>query len=91
MTPRKKISWIQRTKPSSSESTKSSSDIAVVYGRITPYQDEPLAEDDEKENRKREDEADLDGLAPAVPEARYEREVSLESQFVFTVILCTHI
>ena len=25
-------------------------DIAVVYGQITLYQDEPLAEDDDKEN-----------------------------------------
>ena len=65
-------------------------DIAVVYGRITPYQDEPLAEDDDKENGERK-EADLDGLKPAVLEARYEREVSIESQFVFTVILCTHV
>ena len=64
-------------------------DIAVVYGQITPYQDEPLAEDDEKENGERE-EADMDGLTPAVLESRYEREVSLESWYVlFTVILCT--
>ena len=45
-------------------------DIAVVYGQITPYQDEPLAEDDEKENGERE-EADMDGLTPAVLESRY--------------------
>ena len=64
-------------------------DIAVVYGQITPYQDEPLAEDDEKENGERE-EADMDGLTPAVLESRYEREVFLESWYVlFTVILCT--
>ena len=64
-------------------------DIAVVYGQITPYQDEPLPEDDEKENGERE-EADMDGHTPAVLESRYEREVSLESWYVlFTVILCT--
>ena len=64
-------------------------DIAVVYGQITPYQDEPLAEDDEKENGER-GEADMDELTPAVLESRYEREVSLESWYVlFTVILCT--
>ena len=65
-------------------------DIAVVYGQITPYQDEPLAEEDEKENGEREEEAHMDGLTPAVLEARYERVVSLESWYVlFTVILCT--
>ena len=64
-------------------------EIVVVYGQITPYQDEPLAEDDEKENGERE-EADMDGLTPAVLESRYEREVSLESWYVlFTVTLCT--
>ena len=65
-------------------------DIAVVYDRITPHQDEPLAEDDEKENGEQEEEADVGGLTPAVLEARYEREVSLESWYIlFTVILCT--
>ena len=49
-------------------------DIGVVYAQITPYQDEPLVE----ENGKRNEEADLDGLTPAVLEARYEREVSVE-------------
>ena len=53
-------------------------DIGVVYAEITPYQDEPLAEEDEEENGERNEEADLDGLAPAVFEARYESEVSVE-------------
>ena len=53
-------------------------DIGVVYAQITPYQDEPLAEEDEEENGERNEEADLDGLTPAVLEARYEREVSVE-------------
>ena len=79
MTPRKKISWIQRAKI-----------LRWFKGQITRYQDEPLAEDDEKENGEREEEADMDGLTPAVLESRYEREVSLESWYVlFTVILCT--
>ena len=54
-------------------------DIGVVYAQITPYQDEPLAEEDDEENGERNEEADWDGLTPAVLEARYEREVSLES------------
>ena len=33
-------------------------DIAVVYGQITPYQHEPLAEDDDKENGQRNEEAE---------------------------------
>ena len=53
-------------------------DIGVVYAQITPYQNEPLAEEDEEENGERNEEADLDGLMPAVLEARYEREVSVE-------------
>ena len=56
-------------------------DIGVVYAQITPYQDEPLAEEDDEENGERNEEADLDGLPPAVLEARYEREVSVESWY----------
>ena len=37
-------------------------DIGVVYAQITPYQDEPLAEEDDEENGERNEEADLDGL-----------------------------
>ena len=33
-------------------------DIAVVYGQITPCQDEPLAEDDNKANGEQNEEAD---------------------------------
>ena len=65
-------------------------DIGVVHAQIAPYQDEPLAEDDE-ENGERNEEADLDGLTPAVLEARYEREVFVESWYaLFIVFLCTH-
>ena len=46
-------------------------DIGVIYAQITPYQDEPLAEDDE-ENGERNEEADLDEFTPSVLEARYE-------------------
>ena len=67
MTPRKEILWIYFK----------DEDIAVVYGQVTPYQDEPLAEDDDKENGERNEETDLDGLTPAVLKARYELEVSV--------------
>ena len=33
-------------------------DDAVVYGQITPYQYEPLAEDDDKENGERKEETE---------------------------------
>ena len=74
-----------------SSSDPEDEDIGVVYGQITPYQDDSLAEEDDEENGERNEEADLDGLTPAVREARYEREVSVESWYaLFIVFLCTH-
>ena len=43
-------------------------DIEVVYSQYTPYQDEPLAEDEEEEDQA--EEADEDGFSPAVLEWR---------------------
>ncbi|KAL9961118.1 hypothetical protein ACROYT_G030008 [Oculina patagonica] len=55
-------------------------DVEVIYSQITPYQDEPLAEDaDENAEENEVDEADEDGLTPAALEARYEREVPVNS------------
>ena len=39
-------------------------DIKVVYSQYTPYQDQPLAEDDEEEDQ--DEEVDVDGLSSAV-------------------------
>lgn len=55
-------------------------DIEVVYSHYTPYQDEPLAEDDEEEDQ--DEEVDVDGLSPAVLESRFERTVAVNSWFV---------
>ena len=55
-------------------------DIEVVYSQYTPYQDEPLAEDDEEDDQDKE--VDLDGLSPAVLESRFERTVAVNSWFV---------
>ena len=55
-------------------------DIEVVYSQYTPYQDEPLAEDDEEDDQ--DEEVDLDGLSPAVLESRFERTVAVNSWFV---------
>ena len=59
------------------------SDVEVVVSQITPYEDEPLAEvDDDRETVEENQEADEDGLTPAVLEARYEREITVNSWFV---------
>lgn len=55
-------------------------DIEVVYSQYTPYQDEPLAEDDEEDDQG--EEVDLDGLSPAVLESRFERTVAVNSWFI---------
>ena len=55
-------------------------DIEVVYSQYTPYQDEPLAEDDEEDDQ--DEEVDLDGLSPSVLESRFERTVAVNSWFV---------
>ena len=55
-------------------------DIEVVYSQYTPFQDEPLAEDDEEDDQ--DEEVDLDGLSPAVLESRFERTVAVNSWFV---------
>ena len=55
-------------------------DIEVVYSHYTPYQDEPLAEDDGEEDQ--DEEVDADGLSPAVLESRFERTVAVNSWFV---------
>ena len=66
-----------------SNSTDEGSDVEVVVSQITPYEDEPLAEvDDDRETVEENQEADEDGLTPAVLEARYEREITVNSWFV---------
>lgn len=55
-------------------------DIEVVYSQYTPYEDEPRAEDEEDDVQ--DEEADVDGLSPAVLESRYERTVPVNSWFV---------
>ena len=58
-------------------------DVEEIHGQITPYQDEPLADDSEAAAGTEEnEETDLDGLTPAVLEARYEREIAASSWFV---------
>ena len=59
-------------------------DVEVVYSPITPYEDEPLAADDGEDRERTDDgeEADIDGLTPAVLEARYEKEVAVNSWLV---------
>ena len=49
-------------------------------GQISLYRDEPLADvGDEEDASMNEEEADADGLTPAILEARYEKTVSVDS------------
>ena len=57
--------------------------VQVIFSQIEPYQDEPLAEDDNTgEGNEVDEEADEDCLTPTVLEARYEREIPVNSWFV---------
>lgn len=65
------------------EEEEEDDDVQVIFSQIEPYQDEPLAEDDSTgEGNGVNEEADEDGLTPTVLEARYEREVPVNSWFV---------
>ena len=57
-------------------------DVEVIYSRITPYEDERLAVVGADEDLRGDEEADVDGLTATVLEARYEREVAVNSWFV---------
>ncbi|KAL9970831.1 hypothetical protein ACROYT_G023278 [Oculina patagonica] len=63
----------------SEELEESGEEWGIVEGRISPYRDEPLANTDDEDTSMDEDEADPDGLSPAVLEARYEKAVSVDS------------
>lgn len=65
---------------SSASASKSSEDEEVYDCQFHPYENEPLAEPDDGENNKSLDEnEDLDGLTPAILEARYERKMNVDS------------
>ena len=48
-------------------------------GQISSYRDEPLADVGEEDTSMNEEEADVDGLTPAILEARYEKTVNVDS------------
>ena len=65
---------------SSASASKSSEDEEVYDCQFHPYENEPLAEPDDGENYESLDEnEDLDGLTPAILEARYERKMNVDS------------
>ena len=71
------------SEPEEEEMEGEDDNVQVIFSQIEPYQDEPLAEDDgTSEGNEVEEEADEDGLTPAVLEARYEREILVNSWFV---------
>lgn len=58
-------------------------DVEVILTQVTPYEDEPLADiEEDAETVADDEETDVDGLTPAVLEARYERETAVNSWFV---------
>lgn len=58
-------------------------DVEVILTQVTPYEDEPLANiEEDAETVADDEETDVDGLTPAVLEARYERETPVNSWFV---------
>ena len=74
------------SEPEEEEMEEEHDNVQVIFSQIEPYQDEPLAEDDNTGERNEVDEeaeeADEDGLTPTVLEARYEREIPVNSWFV---------
>lgn len=58
-------------------------DVEVILTQVTPYEDEPLADiEEDAETVADDEETDVDGLTPALLEARYERETPVNSWFV---------
>ena len=74
------------SEPSSSDEyimEEDEEDAEEIHGQIKPYEDEPLADDSEAAAGSEEnEETDLDDLAPALLEARYEREIAISSWLV---------
>ena len=71
------------SEPEEEEMEEEEDSVQVIFSQIEPYQDEPLAEDDSTaEGNEVNEEADEDGLTPIVLEARYEREIPVNSWFV---------
>ena len=77
------ISEISSSPEDEETSEGAEEDVEVIYSQIRPYQDEPLAEDAEENTE--ENEVDEDGLTPAALEARYEREVPVNSWSVYSI------
>ena len=59
----------------SSDQGDSTEEIEVIGYVAEPYEDEPLASDDDGDSEEDEEEADADGLTPAVLESRFERQI----------------
>ena len=71
------------SEPEEEEMEEEDDNVQVIFSQIEPYQDEPLAEDDNTgEGNEVDEEADEDCLTPTVLEARYEREIPVNSWFV---------
>ena len=69
------------------EEEEERNDVVSIFSQVAPYQDEPLAvigvdQGTAGEDEHEDEEADLDGLTPTVLEARYEREVPVNSWLV---------
>lgn len=60
-------------------SDSSEEEWGVITGVIAPYQDEPLADENDEETGVSSEQTDVDGLTPSTLEARYERTVDVDS------------
>ena len=54
-------------------------ETGVITSQFRPYEDEPLADPDENMEDDSDDDLDVDGLTPAVLEARYDGTVEVRS------------
>lgn len=67
-------------------SDSSEEECGVITGVIAPYQDEPLADENDEETGVSSEQTDVDGLTPSTLEARYERTVDVDSWLVKLVL-----
>ena len=83
MSSESEISDYSQTSSEPKEEEMEEDSVQVIFSQIEAYQDEPLAEDGSTaEGNEVDKEADEDGYTPIVLEARYEREIPVNSWFV---------
>lgn len=74
------------TSNSLQESEDSCEELELDIGE-EPYNDEPIASDCSDQNESSDEEADEDGLTPAILEARFEGTVPVQEWYVIVYLL----